>query len=260
VVELVKPWQVDVPLIWISNWANQDPVLPALVECVGPLAPTLRQLAGSTATHADDWGAARVAAFRASIQVDQLPTPLSGRILPHTVLGVLRRQAPADALMVVDVGSHKIFGSLSWPTLAPNRFFVSNGLSSMGFGLPAAIGATLVTGVGPVLCLTGDAGFVMAMGELAVLAALNTPLIVVVLNDGAIDLIRSQQVRAGKPVHATEFTSPDFCQIAAAYGLPSCRVTSEQEMEAAAARALATGGPFIIEVMLDPVSYPTTPK
>jgi thiamine pyrophosphate-dependent acetolactate synthase large subunit-like protein len=92
-----------------------------------------------------------------------------------------------------------------------------------------------------------------------VLAELNLPVIVIVLNDGAIDLIRSHQIRAGKPIYSTEFTSPNFSQIAAAYGLASSRVDSEEHLDAAIAAVLSTNRPAVIEVMLDPKGYPTTP-
>ena len=110
------------------------------------------------------------------------------------------------------------------------------------------------------VCLTGDAGMAMVMGELGVLAELQLPVIVVVLNDGAIDLIRSHQQRSGKPVYGTEFTSPNFSQIATAYGLSSSRVDTEAALDAAIAAALSTQQPAVIEVMLDPSGYPTTPK
>src|SRR5690606_31540327 len=120
---------------------------------------------------------------------------------PQQVLESLRAALPAETALAVDVGSHKILSSLEWPTLAPNSFFLSNGLSSMGFALPAAIGAHLATPDLPVVCLTGDAGMSMVVGELGLVARRQTPILIIVLNDGAIDLIRSQQVRAGKPVY-----------------------------------------------------------
>ncbi|HXF61755.1 MAG TPA: thiamine pyrophosphate-dependent enzyme, partial [Caldilineaceae bacterium] len=175
------------------------------------------------------------------------------------VIESLRRVLPNDAPLVVDVGSHKIHSSLDWPALAPNRFLVSNGLSSMGYALPAAMGAALALNQ-PAVCLTGDAGLAMVLGELGVLARLGLPVAVVVLNDGAIDLIRSQQVRAGKPVYGTEFPPHHFAQIAAAYGLPGQRITSAHTLDRTLALALHHNGPFLVEVMLDPISYPTTPR
>ncbi len=260
VVELVKKWEQAAPLIWIAPWANEDPVIPAQVELVGPMAPVLQQLADSDFATAPTWGASRVAAFRKELAQRTLPEPAVGRLLPQQVLATLRDQLPRDTLLAVDVGSHKIHSSLEWPTYTPNRFLVSNGLSSMGFALPSAIGASFALGGQPTVCLTGDAGMAMVMGELAVLSQWQLPVLVIVLNDSAIDLIRSHQVRAGKPVYGTEFPSPNFAQIAAAYGLTAARVTCEAEYTAALTTALASGRPMLIEVMLDPISYPTTPK
>lgn len=259
VVELVKPWTTQAPLIWLAPWANIDPVLPAAVELVGALEPMLQQLSDGAFVTEPAWGATRVAALRQELAERPLPTPASGRVLPQRVLQSLRRQLDRDTLLAVDVGSHKIFSALEWPAHAPNRFLVSNGLSSMGFALPSAIGASLALNGAPTVCLTGDAGMAMVMGELGVLAQLGLPVIVVVLNDSAIDLIRSHQLRSGKPVYGTEFASPNFCRIAAAYGIESIRVTSDHTLDAAITAALHTRQPALIEVMLDPVSYPTTP-
>ena len=259
VVELVKPWNQAAPLIWVAPWANIDPVLPAAVELVGDLASILQQLTDSEFATDPAWGAVRVTAWRSAQTKQPLPQAATGRVLPQQVLHSLRRQVAADTLLAVDVGSHKIFGSLEWPTYAPNRFLVSNGLSSMGFALPSAIGASLALDGAPTVCLTGDAGMAMVMGELGVLAQLGLPVIVIVLNDSAIDLIRSHQVRAGKPVYGTEFVSPNFSQIGAAYGIAATRVTSDETLDEAIAAAIQSGKPALIEVMLDPVSYPTTP-
>lgn len=259
VVELVKPWQTDAPLIWLAPWPNHDPVVPIAVELVGDLAALLDRLADVAPAAEPTWGASRVAAFRASLDA-RLPTPAPGRLLPQTVLQTLRNLLPGDALLTVDVGSHKILGSLTWPTLAPNRFLLSNGLSSMSYGLPAALGAALALPDQPTVCVTGDAGFAMVMGELGVLARLNLPVLVLLFNDGAIDLIRSHQVRAGKPVYGTEFTPPRFDQIAAAYGLATQRIADQDTLESAIAAAIAQRRPTVLEIMIDPISYPTTPR
>jgi acetolactate synthase-1/2/3 large subunit len=257
VVELVRPWECAAPVIWVSPWSNDDPKLPAVTELTGDLRRPLLQLAKASLDPDPDWGSERVARFRAGLE-SALPEPEPGRLLPQEVLASLRLALPADAPLVVDVGSHKIHSSLSWPTLMPNRFLVSNGLSSMGYGLPGAMGAALALPGQPVVCLTGDAGLAMVLGELAVLARLRLPVVVVVLNDGAIDLIRAQQVRAGKPVYGTEFPAHHFAQVAMAYGLPGQRVTDVAGLDRALATALNQRGPFLIEVMLDPISYPTT--
>ena len=258
VVELVKEWDHAAPLLWIAPWENVDPVIPAVAEWVGPITPVLRQLSDAEFSTDADWGAARVDAFRRKQAARTLPVPAAGHMLPQQVLSAMRSTATADTLLAVDVGSHKIFSSLEWPTLAPNRFLVSNGLSCMGFALPSAIAASLALDGAPTLCLIGDGGLAMCLGELGVLARLDLPVTVIVLVDGAIDLIRSAQVRSGRPIHGTEFPPPNFCAIAAAYAIHAERVADEASCADALTRALGSGRPALIEVMLDPVSYPTT--
>ncbi len=259
VVELVKEWNYAAPLLWIAPWENVDPVLPAVAEWVGPMEPVLRLLSDAAFSTAADWGAARVDALRRKLAARPLPSAATGRLLPQQVLAAMREAAGADTLLAVDVGSHKIFSSLEWPTLTPNRFLVSNGLSCMGFALPAAIAASLALAGAPTLCLVGDGGLAMCLGELGVLARLDLPVTVVVLVDGALDLIRSAQVRNRRPIHGTEFPPPDFSAIAAAYGIHAERVTDEADCATALRRALHSGRPALVEVMLDPLSYPTTP-
>ncbi|MCW1969449.1 MAG: thiamine pyrophosphate-dependent enzyme, partial [Anaerolineae bacterium] len=145
----------------------------------------------------------------------------------------------------------------------PNRYMLSNGLSSMGFGLPAAAAAALVLEQ-PTLCITGDAGMAMVLGELGLVAESGLPVITVIMNDNALDLIRSHQKRMGKQPYGVEFANPDWMQIASAFGIDGYRASSEAEMqaaiEAAVSAALAQGKPALIEAVIDPISYPTTPK
>jgi acetolactate synthase-1/2/3 large subunit len=260
VVELVKPWHQEAALIWLAPWPNADPTLAARAECVGQLGPPLAELATAACATALDWGAARVARYRAALAGRELPTPAPDRMLPQSVLAVLRRVTPRDVIFTSDVGSHKILASLTWPTYTPNSFLVSNGLPSMGFGLPAAIAAGSVSNGRPVICATGDAGMAMTLGELGVLARLKLPVIVVVFHDAALDLIRAQQLRAGKPTYGTEFANPDFMRVAEAYHIDGYRVTSEAQCAAAVGAALAARRPALIEAMIDPASYPTTPS
>lgn len=273
VVELVKPWSLarpdgsgsgddhaHVPLVWIANWPNEDPILPAAVEIVGPMQAALLQLADSEYPCNQEWGEVRVDSFRKERAAQPLPAPRPGKLLPQQLLDSMRRHLPADAMLAVDVGSHKIFSSLEWPTLCPNRFALSNGLSCMGFGLPAAIGTALAWPDTQVACLIGDGGLLMCLGELSVLARLNLPVTVVVPVDNAIDLIRSHQLRQGKEPLGTEFPAPDFTKIAAGYGIESARVTTTESCDEALARAAAGNAPFLVEAHIDPIGYPTTPR
>ena len=273
VVELVRPWAEEAPLIWLAPWANADPRLPVAAEFTGVMAPVLQQLVkeaangaltpcpplpqgeGGTGAENEFWGAARVARLRESLTQRRFPPPAPGRMSPRALLAALRRAAQPGTPLAVDVGSHKILASLEWPDAQPRRFFVSNGLSCMGYGLPAAIGASLALGRAPALCLTGDAGMAMVMGELELITRLGAPVVTVVMNDGALDLIRLAQLRAGARAWGTEFGNPDFVQIAAAYGISALRSNDAAECEAAVRAALRARQPLLVDALIDPGGY-----
>ena len=257
VVELVKPWDYATPLIWIANWENLDPTIPSALEYVGSISALLDAIAEAAPRAGEDWGATRVARFRRGGARIALPTAKAGRMLPQTFLAALRDAAPDDIIVTTDVGSHKILSALSWPARLPNRYFVSNGLSAMGFGLCSAIAAAEVTGQATV-CITGDAGLAMVMGELGLLAERQLPVLVALMNDSALDLIRSAQLRRGRPVFGTEFRNPRYADIAGAYGLAYRRAASRAECDAAIRDGLAARTPMLIDVMIDPLGYPTT--
>lgn len=270
VVELVKPWETFAPLIWLAPWDNVDPTLAADVELVGLMRPILEQLATAEYTPGAEWGEAAVAKLEKtglpSSGAKNSAVTASARVSPQAVLEALQRAVPHDTIIATDVGSHKILAGTMWQALTPNSYLLSNGLSCMGYGLPAAIAASLVFPERQVVCLTGDAGLAMVIGELGVLAQMTVlarmavPLIVVVLNDSALDLIRAQQVRAGKPVFGTEFVSPDFVALAKAYGIQGVRVSTPQECTEAFEQAVSARHPVLVEAMIDPSTYPTTPS
>ncbi|MEM7129997.1 MAG: thiamine pyrophosphate-binding protein [Chloroflexota bacterium] len=258
VVELVKPWNQPQPLIWVAPWANEDPIIKAETELIGPMGPTLQQLTDSEMTPDSSWGPERIEALRQKLAQTTVPEPSQHRMNPQSVLQAIRTSVPRDTLVATDVGSHKILTALTWPALAHNRYMVSNGLSAMGFGLPAAAAACRVLGQ-PTVCVTGDAGMGMVIGELNMVTQEELPVIIVVMNDSALDLIRAAQNRIGKPTFGTEFPNPDFVAVAHAYGLAGYRVTSKEECAAAVQQAISTNRPTLIDAVIDPASYPTTP-
>lgn len=258
-VELVKPWDHAAPLIWINNWENADPKIDAVAELVGPLGSPLELLLDADCTPASDWGAERVARFRTDLAVRPAERPAAGLLSPQTVLDVLRAHLPADAAITTDVGSHKIATALAWPAEHPNRYFVSNGLSTMGYGLPAAIAANLVLDR-PTVAIHGDGGFQMVMGELGILTASGRPVITVIFNDSALDLIRAKQLKREEVPFGTEFANPDFAAIARAYRHDHYLVADEKGCEGAIQAALQNERPAIIEVLIDSNCYPTAYK
>ncbi len=235
-------------------------MLPVAAELLGPAKPVLAGLRTSTPQTGDDWGEVRVAKHLGKYPRLARPTSSAESMTPQDVLHVLRERLPREGLLTTDVGSHKIFACLEWPAFTPNRFLVSNGLSSMGYGLPAAIAASLHLPDTPVVSLTGDAGLMMTMGELNTLASVGTSVTVLVMKDHALDLIRSHQKRSGKKPFGTEFSAPDFVKIAEAHGIPARHVSHRDAFDDVLKWSLETSGPTLIEAAIDPSSYPTTPQ
>ena len=226
VVELVKPWGYVTPLIWDRKLGKQrppnSPVNWKLSENIDDILEALSQ---ATAQTADNWGAERLSRFRETQAMSDFLRPKANRIFAQTFLTSMRENTPDEILVTTDVGSHKIFAALNWQARVPNRYYVSNGLSAMGFGLCSAIAAAEVTSM-PAVCITGDAGLAMVMGELGLLVERQLPVLVVVMNDAALDLIRSAQLRQGRPSFGTEFLNPGLRTYRPCLwiGVPQCRI------------------------------------
>ena len=254
------PWDCAAELIWIAPGRNRDPKIPATHEFNGEIAPILSSLTPELPQSSPDWGRQRVADFHTKRKALSPPPAQKGRLLPQQVLMTLAEFTPAECLVTTDVGSHKILASLEWPAAVPNRFLVSNGLSCMGYGLAAAHAASLVTPETQVICLIGDTGLNMSAGGLAPIAQAGHQVLVVVFNDGALDLIRSHQIRGGATPHGTVFHGPDVMKLANAYGMDSYRACEPQELKEAVQKAVQSGAPTLIDAWIDPVGYPTTPS
>ncbi len=254
VVELVRPWDYAAPLIWIAPWPNVDPVLDAAFEFVGDLTPILESLAVESYQPVAGWGHDRVADYRRELAAQSYREPAAGTLAPSMVLKALREVMPPETLLTTDVGSHKIYTALNWQAVAPNRYMVSNGLSCMGYGLPAAIAAARVLDES-VVCITGDGGLAMNMGELGLLMEDPLPVIVVLMNDNALDLIRFGQLRDQLPVFGTEFQNPNYEAVLQGYGLNYCRVNDVVGCVTALQTALQTRRPWFIDAIIDPAGY-----
>ena len=257
VVEVVLPWSVEAPVLWIAPWHDKIGAATAEQALIGPLGPTLADLTERLPECRSDWGVDRAAHYRQarrSRSRDAADRVAPGTIAPQTVLTEAQAVLPDDAVITTDVGSHKILAALEWDAELPNRYLVSNGLSAMGFGPASAAGAAL-TGHEPVLCLTGDAGLLMCAGGLATLAQVETPVLMVVLVDGALDLIRAHQRRQGAQPFGTEFPAPDVARIGTAFGIPSATVATAADLRAEIASGLGRAGASVIGVRIDPECY-----
>jgi thiamine pyrophosphate-dependent acetolactate synthase large subunit-like protein len=208
-VELIKPWSVDAPVVHIDTVPNIDQVYPAAIEIVGALPAVLSWLAAGFRGE-PKWSEAAVGRHRDTLRRRYYAGRVEGRLNPTDVIDAVRTAAPRDALVTTDVGSHKLLVGQGWTTYEPRTSLMSNGLSSMGFSLPAAIGAKLVRPERPVVCILGDGGFAMVQGELRLAASLGLGMAVVVLCDQSLNRIELKQLHLGYPSTATRIEDTDL--------------------------------------------------
>ena len=165
----------------------------------------------------------------------------------------------ANGILSFDVGAHTHQIGSQWTAHAPKTFHITNGWSSMGFGLPGAIAAKLARPDLPVVCLLGDGCFQMTCGEVAVAKRLGLTLPIVVLDDRWLALIKVKQIRRQFPLYGTELQQEDYREPPSHYfGVPAVGVRSPDALEAAVRSALAANGPTVIEAVVDSDHYVDT--
>ena len=256
-VELIKPWQLDVPVIHIDTVANTDQVYPAEIELVGPIAAILDALADSCEAQAK-WAEADIRAHRDAVKELYYSGRQKGKLNPTDVVDVARAAFPPDTLITTDVGSHKLLIGQGWETYEAGGVMMSNGLSSMGFALPAAITACLLDRQRKVVCFTGDGGLAMVSGELQLASELGLGLVVIVFCDNSMNRIELKQMQLGYPATGTRFEASNLVGLAEAMGCDGERVETPKALEDLLGRASNPRGlnrPLLIEAKIDPSQY-----
>ena len=168
-------------------------------------------------------------------------------ISPAEVVRSIAAAVDGDAIVVTDVGQHQMFAAREFPHSRPRRFISSGGMGTMGFGIPAAIGAALAMPGEKVVALVGDGGAQMTAEELKVAADERLGIVFVVFNNSSLGMIRQMQER----YFVGNFTNPDFMALAKAYGLKGIRVEEASGLDGAMARAVRAKGPVLVEVKVD---------
>ncbi|MEM1519165.1 MAG: biosynthetic-type acetolactate synthase large subunit [Pyrobaculum sp.] len=172
---------------------------------------------------------------------------------PWKALKILRRAAPLDTITVTGVGSHQMWTEIAWDVYAPNTYITSAGLGTMGFCIPAALGAKLAARDRPVLCIDGDGSFQMTMNNLALVRDYDLPIVVVIFDNRALQLVKQWQVYLyQRRIIATEFSNrPDFIKIAEAFDIDGIKVESYQQLENVVSKALRNNEPLIVDMTID---------
>lgn len=222
------------------------------VDAVGDLKTSLAALAKIPAGRYD-WDMKALAARRDAMFAKLQPS--NRGFGPKGALKVLREVLPRDGIMTCDVGAHTHLIGQLWPTPAPGLQIMTNGWSTMGFGIPAAIAAKLCAPKQTVCAVVGDGGFLMTVGELATAVRYKVKIVVVVLTDNDLALIRIKQQKKGNPIYGTPVRAKGSIGGDNLFGVPVMTTSDPLELRKALAKAFAADGPVVVQAMVDSREY-----
>ena len=249
-----ETWIGDVPLLQIDIDAVDIADSVTLHhEVTGDLGSSLERLCRSDAG-ANDWTARMLDDHRAAFR--QLLRPDSKVFMAHQAIDAVRAALPHDGILTFDVGAHTHQIASQWQAHAAKTFLITNGWSSMGFGLPSAIAAKLARPDLPVVCMIGDGCFQMTCGELATAKRLGITLPVIVLDDRWLGLIRVKQMRRQYGIYGTELQAEEYRDPPEHYfGVPAKPARSPEEVTNLVSEALQRPGPSVIEAVVNSDHY-----
>ena len=175
--------------------------------------------------------------------------PEEGPLKMGEVVNAVSERAADNAVLVTDVGQNQMFSSRYFKYNHPRSIITSGGLGTMGFGLPAAMGATFGAPERPIILFTGDGGLQMNIQELGTIMQSDIPVKIVLLNNNYLGNVRQwQELFFNRRYSCTVMANPDYMKIAEAYGINSRRVTEREELGEAINEMLNSEGAFILEI------------
>ena len=243
-----ESWLPDIPLVHFDTKPS-DLRIKGAIECISAPEEWFRIL---SPLRGSEEMMSLGAAARKDIH-DGLYRDETG-FSPVTALAVLREMLPPESIVTADVGSHLHLLGQMWDVQG-GRLIMTNGWSSMGFGLPAAVAVALSGGAAPVVCVTGDGGLLMNAGEIITARRLCLKIIVVVLTDGELNLIKVKQSWKNVDPYGIQVCSGPLFGADRFLGIDVMRVTDAAGMRSALGSALRSGRSVIIEAVVDPSRY-----
>jgi acetolactate synthase-1/2/3 large subunit len=237
--EISKNVPAHIPIV-----GDAKEVLPKLTEEYLALSPDGSRL--------DEWWK-RIRAWQKEYPLAYEPSSDS-QIKPQQMVQTMHKVTGGEAIITSDVGQHQMWAGQYYDFPEPRRWINSGGLGTMGFGLPAAIGAKVAVPDREVVCLAGDGSLIMTCQEMATAVRHEIPVKVFLMNNGHFGMVRQwQELFWDKRYSAVEMgPSPDWVKLADAFGAVGMRVEDKGELEAAMRETLAVEGPALLDVRVDP--------
>ena len=181
----------------------------------------------------------------------------TAEIKPQKVIEIIGELTQGDAIVATDVGQHQMWVAQFYPFKNEKQLVTSGGLGTMGYGVPAAIGAKLGEPNQEVVLFVGDGGFQMTNQELAILNQYNIPIKIVILNNQSLGMVRQWQESFfnGRCSESIFSTQPDFVKMAEAYHIKGIRLDNPETLESDLTKAFKENGPLLIEVMVSQTEH-----
>ena len=229
--------------------AELNKIVPVDVPLLGDLRQVLEQLMPLVERKKHQAWLEQIDAWRGDTQKrDVLGRPSNGHLLAPNVIDAIWEASAGEAILVTDVGQHQMWAAQYYPLDEPHTLVTSGGLGTMGFGLPAAIGAQVAQPDKEVWAIVGDGGFQMTLQELATAIQEDLPVRVAICNNNYLGMVRQwQELFYDRRYESTHLLNPDFVQLAEAYGVRAWQVSDPEDCRPAIEEARAHPGPALIE-------------
>jgi len=243
--------------------AEINKIVKVDVALVGDLACVLRDLLPRVEYRArEDWFSL-IHEYKGDAAVRDIQNlPDNGHLYAAHVINDIWRETQGRAVVVTDVGQHQMWEAQYYKHEGPRSLITSGGLGTMGFALPAAIGAKMAKPGAEVWVVVGDGGFQMTMPELATMVQEKLDVKIAIINNGFLGMVRQwQEFFYDKNYQSTPLLSPDFCKIADAYGVLSQAVSRRKDVVSAVGTARHHPGPVLLDFHVEQEDsvYPMVP-
>jgi acetolactate synthase-1/2/3 large subunit len=255
-VESSGDWHLRLPVCSVVNCSRSHGEYQPVAECTGSVSDLLIEIlskyCGANEWVEDEIRDVRCAAERIlSVPVEHTAAGLA----PYHIVGMMRQVLPEETVVATDVGAHKMLLSQLWRAPFPGSFLVSNGLSAMGFGVPAALAAALLEPNRPVVGVIGDGGFGMMVQELETARRLGVKPLFVVFCDRSLSIIKVAQRRKGIASLGVDFAPVDWAAVSAGFGAKAVEPRSLGELKNCMEQWLQNPELTVLAVPIDPDLY-----
>jgi len=188
---------------------------------------------------------------RMKAELEDFKDDLSFPMKPQKLIYDIRESIGRDDILVSDVGAHKLWVGRLFPAYEANTVFISNGLATMGFSLPAATAASFLRPESKVVVVSGDGGFLMNLQELETAVRLGCNIVIVIFDDSKYGLIEWHEKKKFNDTIGIDFNNPDFVLLAQSFGAKGVKIEEAKEFKPTIDKALSEGGVWIIDAKVD---------